>query len=156
MAKYEELKIDGANVLDLIRSSYSGQRININGHYYVIGEVTTDFTDPHERCLVKMKRVNRHIPYVSADGHVYDYSNKITPVETDQSEKSDKLVELVRTFRDSTGDGKIKMLDQKKYVQLVINLVEGLPASKVAESLDKAAEYVRNQAVTGHWDDNSD
>lgn len=150
MEKYEELKIDGASTHDLMQSSRNAQRIDINGHYYIIGEVTTDYSDPSECCLVKMKRLPERGTTVYGDRDRYGQYVKHTPVN------DEALIDLVKSFRDSIGEGKITFFDRKKYTQAVTNLAEGLPASVVAEALDQAAEYVRNQRIAGNWNDDSD
>ena len=141
MSKSSEAELSGDMGDDLMRACQNAQQINLNGHAYVI--VFVDKTgDP---ALIKLKR------FPSGDRVLSN--NRLLAIGRG---KDDKLIDLVREFRDSIGDGKITFFDRKKYIQTVINLAEGLPVSVVAEALDKAAEYVRNQKVAGHWNDNED
>ncbi|WP_203648923.1 hypothetical protein [Secundilactobacillus yichangensis] len=130
----EILLIKGVPTTDLFQASRNAQRIDINGHDYVITEVSTDFNNSNECCAVQLKR--------------------------SLEDKSDKLIDLVKAIRKKDNEidkdfagHRIRTFDQKKYIQAVTNLAEGMPASVVAESLDKAAEYVRNQGVQGYWEE---
>lgn len=155
-----EAKISGDMGDDLMRACQNAQQINLNGHTYVI----TFVDKTSEPALIRLKRFPSGDQTIDNGKATYRYSGEaLSPylskkkmedpyLVIDQG-KDDRLIDLVKSFRDSIGDGKITFFDRKKYVRTVINLAEGLPASKVAESLDKAAEYVRNQSVAGHWND---
>lgn len=135
-----------ANVSD---PSSVGKYVYISGHRYLIISVSSDYCGMNGGNHIELLRV----PDDEQANHLIDLYGYL---EGDIPNEDNKLINLVQSFRGSIGEGNIKMLNEMKYIQTVINLVEGLPASKVAESLDKAAKYVRNQAVTGHWDDNLD
>ena len=158
-----EAKISGDMGDDLMRACQNAQQINLNGHTYVI----TFVDKTSEPALIRLKRFPSGDQTIDNGKATYRYSGEaLSPyfskkkmedpyLVIDQG-KDDRLIDLVKSFRDSISDGNIKMLNEKKYIQTVINLAEGLPASKVAESRDKAAEYVRNQDTQGYWDEDID
>lgn len=134
---------------DFNESTNIGKYVSFNGHEYVIASVSSGYGGADGGDRVELLRVPDG-EHVNRPNELYGY------FVDDSSNEDDKLIDLVKSFRDSICDGNIKMLNEKKYIQTVINLAEGLPASKVAESLDKAAEYVRNQDTQGYWDEDID
>lgn len=120
---------------DLMRACNDAQQINLNGHAYLI----TFVDERNELALINLERFPRGDRVLSNDRYL----------TFDQS-KDDKLIDLVKQIRaDCDGDG-ICVFDQKKYIQAITNLAEGMPASVVAEALEKAAEYIRNQKVQAY------
>ncbi|GAX05442.1 hypothetical protein IWT25_00748 [Secundilactobacillus pentosiphilus] len=150
MSKTNEVKISGDIGDDLMRACNDAQQINLNGHAYIITFV--DKTD--DPALIKLKRIPSGDHALNNDEATYRYKKEFkNPYLVMDQGKDDKLIDLVKEIRDSIGEGKITLFKRMEYIQAVINLAEGFPASMVAEALDKSAEYVRNQKVQAYWEE---
>lgn len=150
MSEANEAKVSGDMGDDLMRACNAGQQINLNGHAYVITFV--DKTD--DPALIKIKRFPSGDHALNNDRAIFLHKEELkNPYLVMDQGKNDKLIDLVKKIRDSIGEGRITLFKRKEYIQTVINLAEGFPANMVAEALDKAAEYVRDQKVQAHWEE---